>query len=166
MRYTNLFLGVVLLANCGLAQPASPPAMDVNQLMRALFFPHSNVVFYTQRFNPADVKHASEPSAATDPLNGVFGNWEAVENSALLLSDAADLLLTSGRKCSNGKDMPSAQPDWIRFVAQLRDAGKVAYKAALTKNQEEMIKASDVLNTSCANCHGKYRPLAAARRCQ
>jgi len=144
------------------SQPAAPVA-NLNQLMRGLFFPHSNVVFLTQRVNPAEIKKISEPSTSTDPLTGVFGNWEAVEDSALILSDAADLLMTPGRKCSNGRDVPLEKADWIQFVKQLRDAGVVAYKAAQTKNMDNMIQASDVLNTACANCHNKYR---ARSRCQ
>jgi hypothetical protein len=145
--------------------PATAPAANLNQLMRSLFFPHSNVVFFTQRYDPADVKRAQEPSASTDPLTGVFGNWEAVENSALTLADAADLLLTPGRKCSNGRDVPLANPDWAQLVNGLREAGMVAYKAALTKDRDNMIKASDVLAESCSNCHNKYRPTANANRC-
>ena len=143
--------------------PATAPAANVNQLMRALFFPNSNVIFLTQRMNPTEVKRAPEPSTSTDPLTGVFGGWEAVENSALTIADAADLLMTPGRKCSNGKDVPIANQDWVKFVAQLRDAGVVAYKAALTKDQDTLDKATDVLNTSCQNCHNKYR---ARTRCQ
>ena len=139
------------------------PAANVNQLMRALFFPNSNVVFLTQRLNPSEIKKAPEPSTSTDPLTGVFGGWEAVENSALTLADAADLLMTPGRKCSNGQDAPIAKADWAQFVNQLREAGIVAYKAALTKNQDSLDKATDVLNTSCQNCHNKYR---ARNRCQ
>lgn len=139
------------------------PAANLNQLMRALFFPNSNVIFFTQSHNPADVKRLAEPSTATDPLTSVFGNWEAVENSALTLSDAADLLMTPGRKCSNGKDVPLGNADWAQFANQLRQAGKVAYNAALTKDQDNMLKASDVLNSSCVNCHNKYR---ARVRCQ
>ena len=133
--------------------------------MRGLFFPLSNVVFFTQRYDPAQVKRAPEPSAATDPLNGVFGNWEAVENSALILSDAADLLMTPGRKCSNGREMPIANPEWIQFVKQLREAGVSTRKAAQTKNMETMIEASATLNDSCANCHNRFRNRVATR-CQ
>jgi hypothetical protein len=142
------------------------PAADLNQLMRSLFFPHSNVVFFTQRYDPKDVKPAAEPSASTDPLTGVFGGWEAVENSALTLTDAADLLMTPGRKCSNGRDVPLANPDWAQMVNQLREAGMVAYKAALTKDQDKMLQASEVLAASCSNCHNKYRPGASANRCR
>ena len=148
--------------------PAAPaaPAANLNQLMRSLFFPHSNVVFFTQRYDPAEVKPASEPSASTDPLTGVFGGWEAVENAALTLADSADLLMTPGRKCSNGRDVPLGNADWVQMVNGLRDASMFSYKAALTKDQDKMLQASEVLAASCASCHNKYRPGNAANRCR
>jgi hypothetical protein len=145
---------------------ATAPAANLNQLMRSLFFPHSNVVFFPQRYDPAEVKRATEPSGSTDPLTGVFGGWEAVENSALTLADAADLLMTAGRKCSNGRDVPLANADWAKLVQGLRDASMVAYKAALTKDRDKMIDASEVLATSCSNCHNRYRPGNSANRCR
>ena len=166
-----LFAGFLMAQSARPASPTAPagaaaPVADLNQLMRSLFFPHSNVVFFTQRYNPAEVPRASEPSASTDPLTGVFGGWEAVENSALTLADSADLLLTPGRKCSNGRDVPFARPDWVQLVQGVRAAGIVSYKAALTKNMDEMLKASDVLAQSCSNCHNKYRPGNNANRCR
>ncbi len=120
-------IAAVLCAGFLMAQPApkassqtGAPASNLNQLMRALFFPNSNVVFFTQRFDPAEVKAAAEPSTSTDPLTGVFGGWGAVEDSALTLADAADLLMTPGRKCSNGLDVPLANPDWAPLVNGLR----------------------------------------------
>jgi cytochrome c556 len=41
-----------------------------------------------------------------------------------------------------------------------------AYRAALTKDQDRMLQAADVLATSCSNCHNKYRPGAIANRCR
>jgi hypothetical protein len=152
-----------LMAQSPTTPKASAPAANLNQLMRALFFPDSNIVFFTQRYDPAEVKRADEPSASTDPLTGVFGGWEAVENSALTLADSADLLLTPGRKCSNGKDVPIGNADWAQLVNGLREAGMVSYKAAQTKDRDKLIMASDVLAQSCSNCHNKYR---ARVRCQ
>lgn len=166
-----LAIAAVLCAGFLMAQSApksssqtGAPAANLNQLMRALFFPNSNVVFFTQRYDPATVKTAAEPSGSTDPLTGVFGGWEAVENSALTLADSADLLMTPGRKCSNGRDVPLANADWAQMVNGLREASMFAYKAALTKNQDKMLEASDVLATSCATCHNKYR--LGANRCR
>ena len=176
-RRANRFMGVLIgAAAAGIAftgvlaaqsssRPAEPVA-DLNQLMRGLFFPHSNVLFSTQRQDPAGIKGALEPSGSSDPLTGVFGKWEAVENSALVIAEGADLLMEAGRKCSNGRDVPLAKPDWPRLVNQLREAGMVAFKAAQSKNLDNMIKATDVLNTSCQECHNKYRPRNNANRCQ
>ena len=157
-RSAGMAIAAVLCAGFLMAQSsprATPPAANLNQLMRSLFFPHSNVVFFPQRYDPAEVKSAAEPSASTDPLTGVFGGWEAVENSALTLADSADLLMTPGRNA-----------DWAQFVTGLRDASMFAYKAALTKDRDKMLQASDVLATSCSNCHNKYRPGAIANRCR
>jgi len=168
-RVRCVAIAAVVLVGSMLAQsppPPTPPVANLNQLMRSLFFPHSNVVFFTQRYNPADVKRAEEPSGSTDPLTGVFGGWEAVENSALTMADAADLLMTAGRKCSNGRDVPLTNADWAKLVTGLREASMVAYKAALTKDRDKMTEASEVLAVSCSNCHNKYRPGNAANRCR
>jgi hypothetical protein len=152
------------------AEPSAPkpaaPVANLNQVMRVLFFPLSNVVFFPQRYDPAAVKPAAEPSGSTDPLTGVFGGWEAVENSALTLADSADLLMTPGRKCSNGREMPIANADWAQMVKGVRDAGMFSYKAALTKDQDRMLGAAEVLAASCSACHNKYRPGNAANRCR
>src|SRR5215469_9250660 len=98
---------------------------DLNRLMRGVFYPASNVVFSAQNDNPADVKlpPGTDPSLATDPLVSTFGGWQAVENAALALTESANLLLIPGRKCANGLPVPMDDPDWLRFVQELRDAG-------------------------------------------
>jgi len=140
------------------ASPAyRPEAPTLAQLMKGILFTSSNVVFAAQNVNPADVKPAKDPSLATDPLENTYGKWEAVENAGLALSEAANLLMIPGRKCSNGKDAPLKNPDWPKFVQGLRDAGQKVYAAAKTKDQEKIVDAADVMTTACANCHEKYR---------
>jgi cytochrome c553 len=80
-----------------------------------------------------------------------------VENSAIALAEAASLLSIAGRKCSNGVDVPVKNPDWAKFVTELREAGRVAYKAAQSKNQDQMVDAADTLSAACAGCHRKWR---------
>ena len=138
-------------------QPAARVPATLNQLMRGMLYPASNVVFASQDQNPADVPRAKDPNMATDPLTSVFGKWEAVENSALAIAEAANLLELPGRKCSNGVDVPLKNADWSKFVQELRDAGMTAYAAAKTKDQDKMTDAAGVLSTACSNCHGKYR---------
>jgi len=147
--------------------PARPPAApgarapkvaaNLGQLMKGILYPSSNVIFAAQSENPADVPPAKDPSTATNPLASSYGKWEAVENSALALSEAANLLTLPGRKCANGRDVPIANADWPNFVQGLRDAAAKAYKAAQAKSQDGILDAADTMTTACANCHDKYR---------
>jgi hypothetical protein len=149
------------------AAPALPVQANLTQLMRGAFYPASNVVFAAQDQNPADVPRAKDPNMATDPLTSSFGKWEAVENSALAIAAVANLLTLPGLKCANGLEIPLRNPDWAKFVQELRDAGMTAYAAAQTKNQDKMIDAAAVLSTACAHCHDKYRRKAnPADRCK
>ncbi len=77
--------------------PARPVQANLAQLMRGILLPASNVIFFAQGNNPADVKQAADPSSATDPLASTYGGWTAVENSALALTEAARLLAVPGR---------------------------------------------------------------------
>src|SRR5215471_19220270 len=115
---------------------------NLNQLMRGVLYPAANVVFFAQSDDPATVKRPPglDPSLATDPLVSTFGGWLAVENAALALTDSANLLLIPGRLCANGVPAPINNPDWTRFVQDLRDAGIKAYKAAQTKDQDKMVE--------------------------
>ncbi len=141
------------------AASAKGPEVYANlaQLMRGIVFPASNVIFAAQDTNPDDVKPAKDPALATDPLASSYGKWVAVENSGLALSEAANLLIIAGRKCSNGLPVPMNNPDWSKFVQGLREAGAATYKAAQSKNQDNILMAADVMTTACANCHDKWR---------
>lgn len=155
------------------AKPATPaaPALiahgNLAQVMRSIMFPNSNVIFFAQDKDPSKVKQDKDPSAATDILASAYGGWAAVENSSLALSEAANLLMVPGRKCSNGKDVPMQDPDWAKFVQQLRDAGQTAYKAAQSKSTDNILMATDSLTTACSGCHEKWRdkPGGVANRC-
>jgi cytochrome c556 len=102
-------------------------------------------------------------------LTGLFGGWQAVENSALALAESADLLLIAGRTCSNGEVVDVEQADWIRFVDDFRRDSVAAYEAALTKDQDAMVDASGALSEACLACHRVYRreptPGDATERC-
>jgi len=155
-------LGLALPTQTASAQPAMPTIevqSDLLQLMRGIFYPASNVVFAPQNDNPADLKIApgNDPSMATDPLVSTFGGWQAVENAALALTEATNLLLIPGRKCANGLPVPMNNPDWPKFVQELRDAGMKAYQAAQSKNQDKMVDVADTMTKACAGCHRKWR---------
>jgi hypothetical protein len=141
---------------------------DLLQLMRGILYPASNVVFSAQIDNPADLKFipGKDPSMATDPLLSTFGGWRAVESASLALAESANLLSIPGRKCANGVPVPIDNPDWPKFVQELRDAGMKAYKVAQSKNVDSMVDVADTLSASCAHCHRKWREKPLADRCK
>lgn len=141
----------------GAAAPAPRVYANLAQLMRGILFPASNVIFAAQNDNPDKVPPAKDPATATDLLASSYGKWQAVENSALAMSEAASLLTVPGRKCSNGVPVPIRNADWPKFVQGLRDAGMTAYKAAQSKNTDNILTAADAITEACANCHNKYR---------
>ncbi|PWT96846.1 MAG: hypothetical protein C5B51_32465 [Terriglobia bacterium] len=148
------------------AAPAKAPAAATStgvvtanllQLMRGTLYPASNVIFAAQNQDPAKIPPAKDPATASDPLASTYGQWLAVENSALAISEVANLLMVRGRKCANGRDVPLRNADWAKFVQGLRDAGQTAYKAAQSKNQDTIVDAAGTLSEACSNCHDKYR---------
>jgi hypothetical protein len=146
-------------AKSGAAATAPAPRVYANlaQLMRGILFPASNVIFAAQNDDPDKIPPAKDPATATDPLASSYGKWQAVENSALAMSEAANLLMVPGRKCSNGVAVPIRNADWPKLVQALRDAGMTAYKAAQSKNTDNILTAADAITEACANCHNKYR---------
>jgi cytochrome c556 len=173
VRFHKILLSLVwsgIFLSVGLAQAQTPARgaataaapkpqalATLGQLMKGILFPSSNVIFAAQGDNPADVKPAADPSTSTNPLASTYGKWEAVENAALAIAEAANLLTIPGRKCSNGRDVPVQNADWAKLVQGVRDAGMVSYKAAQSKNQDNILMAADVLANACASCHDKYR---------
>ena len=154
------------LGSAVFAQTAQAPA-DLNQLMRGVLYPAANVVFFAQTDNPSNSKppDGTDTSMATDPLLSTFGGWTAVENAALALTESATLLAIPGRVCSNGVPAPVNDPEWPKFLQQVRDAGMAAYRAAKAKDQDKIIEVSEPLANSCANCHRKFRDRR-GKRCE
>jgi len=135
--------------------------------MKGILYPSSNVIFAAQSENPADVKPAADPAMATNPLASTYGQWQAVENSALAIAESSNLLTIPGRKCSNGLNVPLHSPDWPKLVQGLREAGLAVYKAAQSKNQDNIVAAAGDLTMACDNCHEKYREKpSVAERCK
>jgi hypothetical protein len=130
---------------------------NLNQLMRGILFPSSNVIFAAQNEDFAKIQQDKDPSLATDPLRGVYNGWTAVENAGAAIAESANLLMIPGRVCSNGKPAPVGNADWAKFVAGLRDAGMEAAKAARAKNQDAMLDVSDKMTSACSACHDVYR---------
>jgi len=140
---------------------ALPPAGNVAQVMRGILFPSSNIIFTTQTIDPGAKKATSDSATVgMDWLTwggGIYSGWEVVDYASIAVAESAQLMLTPGRRCENGRPAPVNDSDWIKFTNELAEAGKAAFKASQTRTQETISESTNQLNESCMHCHGMFR---------
>jgi hypothetical protein len=129
-------LMVLLLAGAGAAAAQAPtlrPVGTVRQLMLGIVAPASDAIFKV-------------PNKA--PKND--GEWQALQNSALILAETGNLLMLPGR--AKDKD------EWMKNAKALVDAGSAAFKAANAKDANALTDIGDKIDETCETCHAKYLP--------
>jgi mono/diheme cytochrome c family protein len=140
------------------------PLGNLAQIMRGVFFPSSNIIFNVQSHDPGEQKKGSpvpNPTAGSfswiDWGNGIYSGWELVDNAAVVLADAAPMLILPGLRCENGRPVPMSDPEWMKFTEEMIEAARVAYKASQSRNQETVSDATGTLSDACMHCHQVYR---------
>jgi Cytochrome C' len=155
----------IFFISCSQAQPPAPasgapgtkPYGSLAQVMRGIPFPNSNIIFDTQTTDPGAAQKPAEGQSASSQFSGVYGGWQAVENASIALQETANLITIPGRMCDNGRPVPVDQADFKKWAQGLADAGAAAYKAAQSKNMDQMVDVSGTVADACAACHEKYR---------
>jgi mono/diheme cytochrome c family protein len=155
--------------------PIFPPYGNLAAVMRAIMFPSSNMIFHVQTNDPGAPPPPKEPGAAKSDAGfswvdwgaGIYTGWDLVDYAAIAIAESAPLMLTPGRRCENGKLVPVDRPDWIKFALEMAEAGRAAYRASQSRNQEAVSESTNQLSDSCLNCHRTYRdiPGGKAARC-
>jgi S-disulfanyl-L-cysteine oxidoreductase SoxD len=141
-----------------------PPAANLNQLMRGVFFPNANLIFTVQELEPKDLPpqpQANKPGGLTIFEWGqqVYTGWPVVENAAVALADASTIMTLPGLRCENGRLAPNTEPDWIRFTDQMIAVAKRTYRLAQTQNKDAVSEFTTDLSNACNACHGVYRDI-------
>ena len=140
-----------------------PPLGNMAQLMRAIFFPNSNLIFTVQTHDPGEKTPPPAPGAQAGGFSwttwgaGIYGGWELIDNAAIALADASPLMLAPGIRCENGKLAPVTDPDWIKFTDQMIAVARKTHQLSQSRNQEAVSDATGDLANACANCHQAYR---------
>jgi hypothetical protein len=137
--------------------PAAKPYATLAQVMRGIPLRSSNLFFDAQSKDPAAKTPLKEDATEGDKVNALYGGWRSIEDAALAVSETANLLIIPGRACENGKPAPVDAEDFRKFTQQLADAGLAAYKAAQSKNMDNVVDASGAVTEACAACHDVYR---------
>jgi cytochrome c556 len=134
---------MLLLAGVAVAQApsyTSKPYGNLQQVMRSVALPDSDIIFAVQEKAP---KNDME--------------WQAVENAAIGIEETANLIMIPGRVRSNGQPVPVQAADYAKYAAALVPAGKDCLKAAQRKSQDAVSNCTDGLSQACDNCHKVYR---------
>jgi hypothetical protein len=128
---------LLIAAGATVVQPGAPSPVrhigTTSELMVTVIRPASDALFYIETRTPAD-----------------GDGWTALEGQALMVAEAANLLMLPGR----ARD----QQQWIADATLMREAGAAAFKAAKTRKVEAVAAVSDQLYESCVACHQHYRP--------
>jgi hypothetical protein len=135
MRFLKMFAAMPLLfAGAVMAQaPTFQPVGTVRQVMLGIVKPTSDVVFKFQ-FDP--------PKADED--------WATLQNNALNLAEAGNLLLLPGRAKDKG--------EWTKNAKALIDTSSQAFKAANAKDAKALEQDGDKIDEVCEACHAIYLP--------
>jgi hypothetical protein len=133
----------------------------MSQVMRGIMFPNANILFTVQTHDPAEKKPVADVSAGGFDWftwgGGIYSGWQSVDYAAIAIAESAPLLLAPGRRCENGRPVPINDPEWVKFTIEMADAGKAAYKASQSRNQEAVSEITNVISEACMHCHQLYR---------
>ncbi len=139
------------------------PLGNLAQVMRGILFPSSNLIFNAQSQDPGAPRPVYDASSAkagfgwADWGAGIYSGWQLVDYAAISIAEAAPLLLTPDRRCENGKPVPVDRADWIKYTNEMVEAGRAAYQASQSRNQDAVIEVTEKLADSCLHCHEVYR---------
>ena len=135
MRLVKMFAAAFFLfVGAALAQaPTFHPVGTVRQVMLGIVKPTSDVIFKFQ-FDP--------PKTDED--------WATLQNSALNLAEAGNLLLLPGRAKDKG--------EWTKHATALVETGSQAFKAANAKDAKALEEIGNKIDETCEACHAKYLP--------
>jgi hypothetical protein len=135
MRLVRMFAAVpFLFAGAAMAQaPTFHPVGTVRQIMLGIVKPTSDVVFKFQ-FDPPKTNE----------------EWATLQNNALNLAEAGNLLLLPGRAKDKG--------EWTKNAEALVEKGSQAFKAANAKDTKALEVIGDKIDETCEACHAIYLP--------
>jgi hypothetical protein len=161
-----------LLSGCAAPAPEQPPApaeppfrpvATIREVMNSVIDPSVDEVWNA-------VRSVVDDGRLTDHAPVKDEDWAEVRRHALIVSEAANLLLMHDRPVAQPGE-PSLAPGieltpeeirslidkhpgaWNSMVLQLQDALKPALAAIDAKNAQALFDAGEAIDTTCENCH-------------
>jgi hypothetical protein len=178
-RHRDAAAAVVLvaasvLAGCAAPAPEQPPPADspyrpvatIREVMNSVIDPSVDVVWNS-------VGSDIERGRVTDRTPKTDEDWAEVRRHALIVSEAANLLMMPDRPVAP-PGAPSLAPGvelapeeiqslidknrdgWNFYVQELQDSLKPALAAIDAKNPQALFDAGEKIDTTCENCHSVF----------
>ena len=170
----GLLVAASLHAACSAPAPAEPsvpdtpfqPVATVREVMNSVIDPSIDEVWNAVQ-TVVDDKGTTDHAPVTDE------QWAAVRRHALVVSEAANLLLMHGRPVAHpgepslapGVELPPEEirslidknyDAWSSYVLQLQDSMKLALTAIDKKDTQALFDAGEQIDTTCENCHSVF----------
>ncbi len=140
--FLGLTLAVCSLTGCARTPP--PPLRPVagsRLLMVSVIEPAADVVWDS-------VKTIVTLEATEEVQPRTEEEWLAVRNAAVVLAESGNLLMMGPRARDAG--------DWMRWSAELVDAGEAAMQAAEAHDPDAVFELGGRIYGSCTGCHEQY----------
>ena len=169
-----LLVAASLYAGCSAAAPTEAPPADtpfqpiatVREIMNSVIDPSVDVVWNAVA---TDIDHAGvkDRTPTTDE------DWAEVRRHALIVSEAANLLLMHDRPVARPgepslapgveatpeeiRELIDKNPDaWNSYVLEFQASLKLALAAIDKKDTQALFDAGEQIDTTCENCHGVF----------
>ena len=166
-KVTVVLLLAIACAQAPRAQaPESQPVGNLAQVMRGIFFPNSNIIFDVQSRDPDAPPEENDDGTVTATFSSIYTGWPVVENAAIAIAGATQLIRMPGRMCQNGREVPLGDDEFMQFAREMEEVAIAAAAVAATKDRDAMIEATNNLAGGCENCHSNYRRYPEENRCQ
>ena len=156
MRIFSMFLTLLFVVGAG-AAAAQEPVGNLAQVMRAILFPNSNLLYDVQSGDPEEMGKSDGGTSVSSTFSGIYKGWMVVDQAAIALAEVEPLITLEGRRCENGKPVPVAREDFKKWAAQLTQVGKDVLVASEKKDRDGVIELTNRLAGVCEDCHIKYR---------
>jgi hypothetical protein len=127
------------------------PKAKVKDVMNSIIVPSSTVIFGSvATITDASGVHDFKPET-DDQWNNVFAN-------AVMLTEAANILMVPGRQRCLGGGIPAEyRADFLQKARELVEAGTEALVAAQKHDVDGISNAGERIDVACDVCHEKYQ---------
>ena len=107
MRVLGVLFVILSMTAVTTAQaPAREPVGSLALVMRSILFPNSNILFDTQSRDPDAPAETRDDGTVSATFSSIYTGWGLVEAASVALAESAQLIMTPGRMCENGRPVP------------------------------------------------------------